>query len=118
MIRQKKKAPDGALNSAVQLQILVSKVRIISNYASCRAARNAAASDALEAAVKIALTRPPVNDLGKRSLRARILALLAPWIASCSSGSISASQVGQRSLRRRLDGLLAVAVLRLGAGRA
>ena len=54
---------------------------------------------ALTAAV--IMTRPPVNDLRKRSLRLRILALLAPWIASCSSGSISASQVGQRSLHRQ-----------------
>jgi hypothetical protein len=45
--------------------------------------------------------RPPVNDLRKRSLRVRILALLPPRIASCSSGSISASQVGQRSLQRQ-----------------
>jgi hypothetical protein len=44
---------------------------------------------------------PPVNDLRKRSLGVRILALLVPWIASCPSGSISASQVGHRSLQRQ-----------------
>jgi hypothetical protein len=41
------------------------------------------------------------DDLRKRSLSVRILALLAPWIASCSSGSISALQVGHRSLQRQ-----------------
>jgi len=54
---------------------------------------------ALTAAV--IMTRPPVNDLRKRSLGVRILALLVPWIASCPSGSISASQVGHRSLQRQ-----------------
>src|ERR1700730_8611930 len=54
---------------------------------------------ALTAAV--IMTRPPGNDLRKRSLRGRILALLPPWIASCSSGLISASQVGKRSLQRQ-----------------
>ena len=50
---------------------------------------------------EVMTTRPPVNDLRRRSLRARILALLSRSIASCSSGTISASHLGHWSLHKQ-----------------
>jgi trehalose-6-phosphate synthase len=44
------------------------------------------------------MTRPPVNDLRKRSLSVRILALLPPRIASCSRSEVPEYARLQREL--------------------
>jgi len=68
---------------------------------SCELNRRALTSSGRALTAAVSMTRPPVNDSRKRSLSVRILALLTPWIASCSSGFDLASQVGHRSLQRQ-----------------